>query len=121
MSNLSKLNTLDVFVALAPFEKACGDNFKKICYDVKSLLGNVKENEIIAKQSGWKAGAKFSITSKEGYKVQLPANNPATILLCFGMRLNELAEAGTFEVQADIPKACQAWVAQHAKKQEVPA
>lgn len=113
MSNSTKLNTLDAELALAPFKDVLGNHFPKIVADVKSMLGRITDKEVIAKPGSWKAGAKFKLTSKEGYTVQLPPNNPATILLCFGMRLNELAEVGVMDISATIPKNCEAWVDQH--------
>lgn len=112
---ISKLNNLNVETALKPFKTELGNDFPKIINDVKSMLGNLPEKDLISKQGGWKASAKFSLSSKEGYKVQLPPNNPTTILLCFGMRLNELGEAGEFAPQADIPTACRDWISQHRK------
>lgn len=112
---MSKLNNLNPREVLSVFSVALGDSFDKIVNDVASMLGRITDKEIIAKHGEWKAGAKFKLTSKEGYSVQLPPNNPATILLCFGMRLGELAHNGQFDVQADIPKMCVDWVAQHRK------
>lgn len=115
---MSKLNNLNARTALAPFEVELGDSFDKIVNDVSSMLGRISDKEIIAKHGDWKAGAKFKLVSKEGYSVQLPPNNPATILLCFGMRICELATNGEFEVAATIPKVCRDWVAQHRKNGE---
>jgi hypothetical protein len=112
---INKLNNLNVELAIASFSDALGNDFDKIVNDIKSMLGRLPEKDLIAKQGEWKAGAKFKLTSKEGYAIQLPPNSPATVLLCFGMRLNELQEAGGFEAQADIPKNCQDWVNQHRK------
>lgn len=112
---MSKLSNLIVSEALAPFENILGEVFPKIENDVKSMLGRIKDNEIESNLKKWKATAGFKLKSSEGYTVQLAPNNPAVILLCFGMRLNEISEAGDFDVQATIPKACKAWVEEHSK------
>lgn len=108
-----KFDSLIVENALSPFRAAIGKNFDKICNDVRSLLGRV-EKDIVLKDGEWKAGASSKLTRKNGESVQLPLNNPATTLLCFGMRLNELSKAGQFEAVAGIPKDCQSWVEQHS-------
>lgn len=110
-----KFDNLIVETALAPFKTSIGDkSFPKICNDIRSLLGRV-EKDIVLKDGDWKAGASFKLTRKNGETVQLPANNPATTLLCFGMRLNELGKAGGFEPTATIPKDCIAWVENHVQ------
>ena len=104
---------------LSPFADELGDQFDKIVRDVKSLLGRV-EKDIETKPGQWKATAGFKLRAKDGHTVQLPLNNPASILLCFGMRLVELADNGGFDVNATIPKECMAWIEQH-KKTPAPA
>ena len=110
---LSQLNNLNPEVALQPFRAELGEHYGKIVADVKSMLGRVEQKELITTQTGWKISAKCKLTSKDGYAIQLPLNNAAAILLRFGMQLNELADAGKFEVHANIPKECQAWIEQH--------
>ena len=109
---MSRLNTLNVSEAISPFERALGPDYNKIVRDIKSLLGNVAK-DVTVKHGDWKASAKFKLTAKDGVSVQLPMNNPASIMLCFGMRLNEISVSGKFDIQADIPKECLAWVEKH--------
>lgn len=117
---MSKFNNLNPEIALAPFKAELGENYPKIVADVKSMLGRV-EKDIVTKDSEWKASTTFKLSNKEGRTVQLPLNNPASILLCFGMRLNELSKNGVFDIQATIPKNCTAWVEQHKRNQHAGA
>lgn len=110
---MAKLTTLNVANAVAPFAKVLGKDFDKVVRDISSMLGRITDKEIDVKHSDWKASAGFKLKAKDGYTVQLAPNNPASILLCFGMRLNELADNGSMEVEATIPKACESWVEQH--------
>ena len=114
---MSKLMNLDVVESLEPFRNALGKSFDKVVSDIKSILGREEKNMKV-EQSDWKATARFQLKSKEGYTLQLPLNNPVSTLLCFGMRLNELAANGGFDVEADIPKNCLAWVEAHSKAVE---
>lgn len=109
---MSKLDNLNPEVALQPFRKALGVNYGKIAADIKSWLGRFTK-DIVNDQKDWKAAANFKLSSTEGYKVQLPPNDARSSLLCFGMRLNEIGKAGKFEIQAEIPVVCQAWIEQH--------
>lgn len=111
---MSKLNNLNVALELSIFQDSLGESFDKVVNDVKSMLGRIKAEEITAKQGEWKAGAKGRITSKEGYTVQLPLNNPASSLLLFGMKLRAIGESGEMSVSAEIPKVCRDWVHQHS-------
>jgi hypothetical protein len=113
-----KADNLIVENAIVVFRTAIGETaFPKICNDIRSMLGRV-EKDIVLKDGEWKAGASFKITRKNGETIPLPANNPATILLCFGMRMNELAKAGDFDCQAAIPTQCKSWVTEHSCKVE---
>jgi hypothetical protein len=113
-----KTDNLIVEKAIAVFKTAIGETaFPKVCNDIRSMLGRV-EKDIVLKDGDWKAGASFKITRKNGETIPLPANNPATVLLCFGMRMNELAKAGDFDCQAAIPAQCKAWVTEHSRKVE---
>lgn len=110
---MSKFNTLNVEHVLSPFATAIGESFPKIVGDVKSMLGRI-EKDIITKHGGWKASAAGSkLTSKDGYTVALPLNNPAAQLLAFGMRLQDMAEAGKFDIVASVPSNCQHWIDEH--------
>jgi hypothetical protein len=114
MSNNNMLSNLNPDVALKPFAKAIGNPYPKIVADCKSMLGKV-EKDIVTTQGEWKASASFVLSSKEGRKVQLPLNNPAAQLLCFGMRFNELCKSAGNEVEATIPKNCTAWIEEHSR------
>lgn len=117
-----KLDNLIVEKALAPFAKDIGEkHMPKIVNDVKAMLGRV-EKDIKMTDGDWKASATFKLSRKNGEVVQLASNHPATVLLCFGMRLNDIAKNGEFEVTATVPKQCTAWIEQHKKtRDEVPA
>lgn len=106
---MSKFNNLNPEACFAPFAKELGNLMPKLVNDAKTMLGRL-EKDIATKSGEWKATASFKLTSKEGHSLQLPPNNPLTILLCFGMRLNELSKAGGFEAVATIPKPCAAWI-----------
>jgi hypothetical protein len=115
-----KLDTLDISEALTPFNVALGDSKGKIVNDIKSLLGREEKRGetdpkqgITVKLKDWKATAGYKLTRTTGESIQLPPNSPATILLCFGMRFNELAKASETQVDASIPKACEHWVNDH--------
>ena len=108
---MSKFNNLNPEVASKPFAAQLGDLLPKLTSDAKAMLGRV-EKDIESKASEWKASATFKLRSSEGYTVQLPPNNPLTILLCFGMRINELAKAGGMEITASIPKQVSEFIEQ---------
>lgn len=110
-----KTDNLIVEKALTPFKTALGDNMPKIIGDIKSLLGRV-EKDIVIKDGDWKASASFKLSRRNGETVQLPANNPATILLCFGMRFVELAKNADCDIDCSIPEQCAAWVKEHSRK-----
>lgn len=107
-----KTDNLVVEKALEPFKRSLGDSMAKIVGDIKSLLGRV-DKDVIVKDGDWKASAGFKLSRRNGETVQLPANNPATILLCFGMRFNELAKNADCGIEAGIPSQCEAWVKEH--------
>lgn len=97
-----------VEVVLAPFAKAIGDDkFDKVVLDVSSMLGR---QTITTIDGEWKAGAGLKLAAKDQHKVQLPLNNPAAVLFWFAIRLNEIAKAGEFSLDASLPKACTAWI-----------
>lgn len=107
-----ELDSLDPFVALQSFKKELGDSFGKICADAKAQIGRWNKDVVLTKGE-WKCSATGKLTRKDGQAVQMPLNNPISTLLRFGMRLNELAKAGSFDVTATIPKECEHWVNQH--------
>ena len=107
-----KTDNLIVEKALEPFKRSLGDSMPKIVGDIKSLLGRV-DKDVIVKDGDWKASAGFKLSRRNGETVQLPANNPATILLCFGMRFTELAKNADCNIEAGIPSQCEAWVKEH--------
>ena len=111
-----KIETLDISSALNPFNAVLGDAKQKIVNDIKSILGRAsgKDDENVKVElKDWKASAGFKLTRKTGESLQLPPNSPATILLCFGMRFNELAEKAGCGIEATIPKVCEHWIDQH--------
>lgn len=110
---MSKFNNLNPEVAFKPFAAQLGDLMPKLTNDAKTMLGRL-EKDLETKPGEWKATASFKLTSKEGHTLQLPPNNPLTILLCFGLRINELSKTGGMELVATIPKACTDWVAQES-------
>ena len=122
-----KVDSLNISDALNPFNSALGDSKAKIINDIKSILGRSsgKDDENVKIDlKDWKASAGFKLTRKTGESLQLPPNSPATILLCFGMRCNELAKSGGFKIEAEIPQVCETWVTEHkqgkvAKVQEL--
>lgn len=120
-----KLDTLDISNALKAFNDVLGDAKPKIVNDIKALLGREeKAGEADAKKGiqvslkDWKASAGFKLTRKTGESLQLPANNPASILLCFGMRMNELAANADCEMSCTIPKNCEEWVNKHKQNRK---
>lgn len=111
-----KIDTLDIGFALNPFNSSLGEAKPKIVNDIKSILGRAsgKEDENVKIDlKDWKASAGFKLTRKTGESLQLPPNSPATILLCFGMRFNELAKAANCKIEAEIPQVCEVWVNEH--------
>lgn len=105
LANLNIANHLNHFSSLHPEVK------QEIVSDIASLLGK-EESNMVSKVGGWKMSSKCILQSKEGHKLALPANNPAVILLKFGMQLSEIADNGEMEVNAEIPKLCEAWITQ---------
>ena len=103
---------------LQPFADAIGDEkFQAICNDVASMLGR---QQITTVDGEWKAGAGLKLSAKDTHKIQLPMNNPAAVLFWFGIRLNEVANAGKFTIQASLPDSCKAWV-ENKKPEPTPA
>ena len=103
----------NVSKAIAPFATVLGDNHDKIVNDIRAALGRWNKDAKLT-EGEWKASASFKLTRKDGIAIQMPANNPAAILLAFGMRICELEKAGGFEIEATIPKNCEAWIQQHS-------
>lgn len=120
VNNNGELDSLNPIIALQAFKGELGESFGKICADVKSQLGRW-EKDLQLTKGEWKCSATGKLTRKDGQSVQMPLNNPASTLLRFGMRLNELAKAGSFEIIATMPKECEFWVNEHRKnKSNVP-
>lgn len=106
---MSKLGNLNPELALAPFKKALGTHFPKLVNIAKAKLGQW-EKDIKSEVGDWKVTNKCVLTSKEGHKIQMPMNDCVSIFMRFGMQLNQLSEAGHFQVDAEIPKECVAYV-----------
>lgn len=116
---MSKLNNLKAANILKCFTDEMGNHFSKVCADIDSNIGRL-EGDIQTTSGDWKCGVKGSITSKDGHKLQLPVigNKPVpwAILVRFGLRLNEICNAGSsmeprheMTLQANIPAECEAW------------
>lgn len=106
---MSKLANLNIANHLSHFTDLQGAVKSEVISDIASLLGKEEVN-MISKTGDWKISAKGVLSSKEGHKLQLPANNPAVILLKFGMQLAEIARNAEIEITAEIPKLCEAWL-----------
>lgn len=122
---MSKLNNLKAAEILKSFTNEMGNHFPKVCADVDSNLGRL-EKDIVTTAGNWKCGTKGTLVSKDGHKLQLPLNAPWTTLVRFGLRLNEIADAGSsmepkhaMEIQANIPAECEAWFNQNYRNKQV--
>lgn len=109
MSN--KLQNLNVRAALEVFPEITGKVLDEVVSDIVSLLGNESKN-MTSVVSDWTISDKGILSTKEGYKLPLPLNNSATVLLKFAMQLTKIAKNGNFTVDASVPKACTAWFEQ---------
>ena len=112
---MSKLNNLKAAEILKCFTNEMGNHFPKVCADIDSNLGRL-EKDILTTSGDWKCGAKGTLVSKDGHKLQLPLNSAWSTLVRFGLRLNEISKAGSsmeplheMEVQANIPAEAEAW------------
>lgn len=123
---MSKFNINSAY-ELHPFKAVLGDLFPKICNDAKSFIGRLEtENggkNVMAKLSGISVTAKCVIKSKEGYSLQMPLNNPMSILIRFGMELSKLDDSLGNRVvtpsgevkgglESDLPAQCVDWIQQ---------
>ena len=123
---MSKLNNLKPEIVLACFREETGVHFSKLCNDISSNLGRI-EKDVITKPGQWKVGTKGKLVAKDGHTLQLPLNAPWAILLQFGMRANELSQAGssvepqhTMEIQCTMPAPCEAWYNENYRKSAKP-
>ena len=94
------------------------------------------EKDIKTTGGEWKVTNTGKLRSKDGNEVQLPLNNPMSVLIRFGMQLNEVASKGMFGgafkvsedgksvvhcgIVAELPKECEAWFQQMAKDAKAP-
>lgn len=123
---MSKFN-INPVVELHPFKTALGDLFTKVCNDAKAFIGRLEtENggkNVVAKLSGVSVTAKCVIKSKEGYSLQMPLNNPMSILIRFGMELSKLddslgnrvvlnGEVKASGIESELPTPCVDWIQQ---------
>lgn len=116
---MAKIDTFNCEAKLTPFESVLGEMFDEVVSDCKSLVGDAAgegEKNIAVKSTGWKAGTKGRFTSKDGLTLQLPLNNPLTILMQFGARINELEIAGEMVISSAIPKPCESWFTEKSRK-----
>ena len=120
---MAKIENFKVESKLAPFKTVLGVLFEEVMSDCKSLVADAageEEKNIVVTSSGWVAGTKGRFVSKDGLTLQLPLNNPLTILLSFGAKLVSISDAGTnqnhaMDIQADLPCACIDWFTQKSK------
>lgn len=118
---MSKFDNLNPEVAFAPFRGAIGEiAWPKVCNDAKAMLGRC-EKDIKTTAGEWKISATGKATSKDGNTVQLPLNNPATILLRFGTQIVTLSKNGGMSITSEVPVPCKAWIEQAAVKAAQPA
>lgn len=126
---MSKLNIVPQ-VVFAPFKAALGACWDKVCNDTKAFLGRL-EKDITTKSGDWKVTNTGKLRSKDGNEVQMPLNNPISVLVRFGMQLTDIAKNGGFAgqyklnedrtevlhigIEAGIPSECQAWIDQMRK------
>jgi hypothetical protein len=112
---MERLGNLNPATALLPFKTALGTSFDKIVNDTKAQLGRWAK-DMKTEGGEWSVTDKGKLKSKDGHELQMPLNNPAAILLRYGMQLSKLAKSGDMDVDASIPKVCDAWVKEHARK-----
>ena len=112
---MAKIDTFDCAGKLAPFKIALGVLHDEVLSDCKAFVGD-HEKDVVIKSTGWKAGAKGKFTSKDGYTLTLPLNNPLTILLNFGGKLADIAGDGEFILDAELPKLCSGWFTEKSRK-----
>jgi hypothetical protein len=134
---MSKLPVNPV-LALHPFKRVLGTLFPKICNDAKSFLGRLEDNnggnDVKSKLGETRCTAKCVLTNNEGHKLQMPPNNPMSLLIRDGLTLSRLdREMGTrtekdgvvtsHGIDALIPSYCLDWIVQqtNAQLQSVPA
>lgn len=115
---MSKLENLNIANHLKHFTSIHDDVRSEIVSDIASLLGK-EESNMISKVGGWKMSGKCILSSKEGHKLALPANNAAVILLKFGMQLSEIADNAEISIDAEVPKLCESWLT--AKSERIAA
>lgn len=115
----TKLANINVGKAIAPFAEAISGNplvTQAIVNDIKSLLGRELPN-LKSDIGDWKLSEKGILSTKEGHKLNLPMNNPAVIMLKFGLRLLEISNAMETEknpvtiVCNTVPTTCLQYVA----------
>ena len=99
----------NVEAILSSFKSAIGTDFrfKLVCNQVASMLGQVK---IETTEGRWKVSATGILTQGSKQKAKLAMNNPAAQLFRYALALDELTEQGEFQLDAELPKACRAWI-----------
>lgn len=133
-----EINTQDISpeILFRPFRASIGKCYDKVCNDTKAMLGRL-DKDIKVKNQGWKAGSKGAIENKYGLKLQLPLNNPASLLILFALQIQHLARNAEFGgeykeghdggvqnegVICKLPASCINWIEQEnkslGKKQE---
>ena len=112
---MSKLANLNVQAHLMHFSDLQGDVKTEVVSDILSLLGN-EEGKMLSKVGDWKMSDRGILSCKEGHKLALPLNNPAVILLKFGMQLSAICKAADITIQAEVPKTCESWLKTKSEK-----
>lgn len=121
---MSKLNIVPAIV-FAPFKSAMGVTWDKVCNDASSMFGRWEKDFLKSTSGEWKVTSTGKLKSKEGHEIQMPLNNPMSILVRFGMQLNDVAaNMGQLELNEDktkviklgiesrLPKQCIDWIEQ---------
>lgn len=99
----------DVESLLLPFHAAVGNDGKyaAMCNQVAAFLGQLT---ITTVDGRWKCSAKFTLSSGDKNKAQMPPNDARSILMQAALGLDEVANLGNFTVNASIPAKCMDWV-----------
>ena len=126
VSIMSKLDNLNIKRHVAHFSLAIGNPEIEadIVSDIMSTLKREEKNLKVT-AGDWKISAKCILKSKDGNEIPLPQNNPAVLLLKFGMQLSELASAMSLSddnlvvIDSEVPRNCEAWLSTKRERKAV--